>query len=63
MDFNIVKIGAFIALVIVYLTVRKLLKKFADFTEKIGNSSHNEEKIETLQAKVNVLEEKINIKN
>lgn len=59
MDFNIVKIGAFIALIIVYLTVRKLLKKFADFTENIGNTCYNEEKIETLQAKVNALEEKI----
>lgn len=54
MDFNIVKIGAFIALVIVYLTVRKLLKNFADFTENIGNSSHNEEKIEALQAKTSL---------
>ncbi len=63
MDFNIVKIGAFITLVIVYLTIRKLFKKFADFTENIGNSSHNEEKIEALQAKIVTLEEKINIKH
>lgn len=59
MDFNIVNIGAFLALVIVYITVRKLVKKFADFTENIGNSSYNEERMETLQAKVNALEEKI----
>lgn len=60
MDFNIAKIGAFVTLIIVYVMVRKLFKKFADFTENIGDSSYNEERIETLQAKVNALEEKIN---
>lgn len=66
MDFNIVKIGAFIALIIVYLTVRKLLKKFADFTENIGQSSDSSEKmqeeIESLNSKVINLEQKINNK-
>lgn len=60
MDFNIIKIGAFVTLIIVYVMVRKLFKKFADFTENIGDSSYNKERIETLQAKVNALEEKIN---
>lgn len=63
MDFNIVKTGAFITLIIVYVTVRKLFKKFADFTENIGNPSHYEEENEALRTKIVALEEKINIKN
>ncbi len=63
MDFNIVKIAAFITLIIVYVTVRKLFKKFADFTEYIGNPSQYEEENEALRTKIVALEEKINIKN
>lgn len=62
MDFDIVKIGVFAVLIIVYLTVRKLLKKFADFTETIGNSVYHEEEIKTLESKIVALEEKINNK-
>lgn len=62
MDFNIYKIGAFIVLILVYLTVRKLLKKLADFTEKIGNSAHNEEEIKRLETKIITLEQKLNNK-
>ncbi|UPQ74290.1 hypothetical protein [Chryseobacterium nepalense] len=63
MDFNIVKTGAFITLIIVYVMVRKLFKKFADFTENIGNPSQYEEENEALRTKIVALEEKINIKN
>ncbi len=59
MDFNIVKIGAFIILVIVYLIIRKLFKKFADFTENIGNTNHHEEDLNLLKSKVAVLEEQL----
>ncbi|OVE60174.1 hypothetical protein [Chryseobacterium mucoviscidosis] len=62
MDFDIVKIGAFAVLIIVYIMVRQLLKRFADFTENIGNSVYHEEEIKTLEAKIIVLEEKINNK-
>lgn len=62
MDFDIVKIGAFAVLIIVYVTVRKLLKRFADFTENIGDSAYHEEEIKTLEAKIVALEEKINNK-
>ncbi len=62
MDFNIYKIGAFIVLILVYLTVRKLFKKFADFTENIGKSAWNEEEIKRLQTKIITLEKKINNK-
>ena len=57
-----VNIGAFAVLIIVYVTVRKLLKRFADFTENIGNSAYHEEEIKTLEAKIIVSEEKINNK-
>ncbi|WP_294228773.1 MULTISPECIES: hypothetical protein [Chryseobacterium] len=59
MDFNIVKIGAFIILIAVYFTVRKLFKKFADFTENLGNISHHTEELEILQSKVTVFEEQL----
>jgi hypothetical protein len=62
MDFNIVKIGAFITLIIVYVTVRKFLKKFADFTEKIGQSIGKAEEMSHLQEKINNLEIQINNK-
>ncbi len=62
MDFNIVNIGAFAVLIIVYIMVRQLLKRFADFTGNIGNSAYHEEEIKTLEAKIIVLEEKINNK-
>lgn len=62
MDFNIVKIGGFIVLILLYMMIRKLFSKFADFTEDIGIAAHNEEKIETLQAKIDALEDKINTK-
>ena len=57
-----VKIGAFALLIIVYIMVRQLLKRFADFTGNIGNSAYHEEEIKTLEAKIIVLEEKINNK-
>lgn len=63
MDFNIVKIGGFIVLILLYMMIRKLFSKFADFTEDIGIAARNEEKIETLQAKIDALEDKINTKN
>lgn len=59
MDFNIVKTGAFIVLVIVYLIVRKLFKKFADFTENIGAVTTHEEELTLLKSKVAVLEEQL----
>ncbi|WP_394664803.1 hypothetical protein [uncultured Chryseobacterium sp.] len=62
MDLNIVNIGAFAVLIIVYITIRQLLKRFADFTGNIGNSVYHEEEIKTLEAKIIVLEEKINNK-
>ncbi|HCR76851.1 MAG TPA: hypothetical protein DIW37_10700 [Chryseobacterium sp.] len=62
MDFDMVKIGAFALLIIVYIMVRQLLKRFADFTGNIGNSAYHEEEIKTLEAKIIVLEEKINNK-
>ena len=62
MDFNIVKIGGFIVLILVYLAVRKLFKKFADFTESIGNSVDNEEELKRLNTKIITLEQKINNK-
>lgn len=62
MDLNIVNIGAFAVLIIVYITVRQLLKRFADFTGNIGNSVYHEEEIKTLEAKTIALEEKINNK-
>lgn len=60
MDFNIYKIGAFIALILVYLIIRKLFKKFADFTESIGKSTDNENEIKRLNTKIITLEQKIN---
>ena len=62
MDFNIFKIGGFIVLILVYLTVRKLFKKFADFTENIGNSANNEEELKRLETKIITLEQQINKK-
>lgn len=59
MDFNIVKTVAFILLLAVYLTVRKLFKKFADFTENIGNTTQYEEELTKLKSKVVVLEEQL----
>ncbi|MDQ0592580.1 hypothetical protein QFZ37_000949 [Chryseobacterium ginsenosidimutans] len=65
MDFNIVKIGGFIVLVLVYLTVKKLFKRFADFTENIGKLTNTEEmeiEIEKLNTKIITLEQQINNK-
>ncbi|WP_449389122.1 hypothetical protein [Chryseobacterium lineare] len=62
MDFNIVKIGTFVVLIAVYLIVRKLFKKFADFTEKIGQSTNQEEEIKQLNTKIISLEKQINNK-
>lgn len=36
MDFNIFKFGAFIVLIVLYLTIRKFFGKVADFTEIWG---------------------------
>ncbi|GAA4166947.1 hypothetical protein GCM10022217_41460 [Chryseobacterium ginsenosidimutans] len=60
MDFNIVKIIGFISLILVYLIVRKLFKKFADFTENIGKSANNEEELKRLKTKIITLEQKVN---
>lgn len=62
MEINIVKIGAFIVLIAVYLIVRKLFKKFADFTENIGQSMDQEEEIKQLNTKIISLEKQINSK-
>ncbi|WP_294251730.1 hypothetical protein [uncultured Chryseobacterium sp.] len=59
MDFDLVKTGAFIVLVAVYLIVRKLFKKFADFTENIGNTAHQENELHFLKSKVAVLEDQL----
>jgi len=59
MDFNIVKTGAFIVLVIVYLIVRKLFKRFADFTENIGAANSHKEELNLLKSKVAILEEQL----
>ncbi len=59
MDADLVKTGAFIALVIVYLAVRKLFKKFADFTEDIRAASNYKEELTFLKSKVAVLEEQL----
>lgn len=59
MDFNLIKIGGFIVLIIVYLTVRKLIRKFADFTENIGHTTNYEEELNLLKSKIIVLEEQI----
>jgi len=61
MDLNIVKIAAFIVLILIYLVVRKFFKKVADFTEKIGESNDTEE-IERLNFKITSLEQQINNK-
>lgn len=62
MEINIVKIGAFIILIAVYLIVRKLFKKFADFTENIGQSTDHEGEIKQLNTKIISLEKQINNK-
>ncbi len=59
MNFDLVKTGAFILLVAAYLTVRKLFKKFADFTENIGNTAYQENELNLLKSKVAVLEEQL----
>jgi hypothetical protein len=38
MDFNIIKIAAFIVLLLIYLSVRKFFKNVANYTEKLGQS-------------------------
>lgn len=62
MDVNIFKIAAFIVLVLVYIAVRKLFKKLADFTERIGKSADHEEEIKRLNTKIITLEQEINNK-
>lgn len=62
MDFNIVKIGGFIVLILVYLVVRKFFKKIADFTENIGKSAEHEDELRKLNTKIAVLEQQINNK-
>ncbi|SDH51740.1 hypothetical protein SAMN05421846_10117 [Chryseobacterium taeanense] len=62
MDFNIVKIEGFIVLILLYMMIRKLFSKFADFTEKIGQSNHQEEEIKQLNSKIISLEKQINNK-
>ncbi len=62
MDFNIVKIAGFIVLILLYIIIRKLFSKFADFTEKIGQSTNQEEEIRQLNNKIVILEKQINNK-
>jgi len=62
MDFNIVKIGGFIVLILLYIMIRKLFSKFADLTEKIGQSTNQEEEIKQLNSKIIGLEKQINNK-
>ncbi|SEM21232.1 hypothetical protein SAMN05421856_101764 [Chryseobacterium taichungense] len=62
MDFNIVKIGGFIVLFLLYIMIRKLFSKFANFTEKIGQSIEEAEEISHLKEKINNLEIQINNK-
>ncbi|WP_027387568.1 hypothetical protein [Chryseobacterium gregarium] len=63
MDFNIVKIGGFIVLILVYLVVRKFFKNVADLTENIGESADNEDELKRLNTKIAVLEQQINNKS
>ncbi|MFC3159656.1 hypothetical protein SAMN05443633_11316 [Chryseobacterium arachidis] len=60
MEINIFKIAVFLLLILVYLTVRKLFKRFTDFTENIGNSVYNEEELKRLKTKIVQLEQQIN---
>ncbi|WP_415329210.1 hypothetical protein [Chryseobacterium sp. MMS23-Vi53] len=66
MEFDIFKLLIFIVLMIVYLVVRKLFKKFADFTERLGNPTNSSEEmaeeLKRLNTKVITLEQKINNK-
>jgi hypothetical protein len=43
MDFNILKIAAFIILLLIYLSVRKFFKNVANYTEKLGQSFDDNE--------------------
>lgn len=43
MDFNIIKIAAFIVLLLIYLSVRKFFKNVANYTEKLGQSFDEKE--------------------
>ncbi len=63
MDFNIVKIGGFIVLILVYLVVRKFFKNVADLTENIGESAYNEDELKRLNTKIAALEQQINNKS
>ena len=63
MDFNIVKIGGFIVLILVYLVVRKFFKNVADLTENIGESADNEDELKRLNTKIAALEQRINNKS
>lgn len=63
MDFNIVKIGGFIVLILVYLVVRKFFKNVADLTENIGESADNEDELKRLNTKIAALEQQINNKS
>ena len=62
MDFNIFKFGAFIVLIVLYLTIRKFFGKVADFTENMGNTPDHEEELNLLKSKVAVLEEQLKYK-
>ncbi|NML58636.1 hypothetical protein [Chryseobacterium cheonjiense] len=64
MDFNIVKIGGFIVLILSYVVLRKAFSKFADFTERIGKpyeqAEEMQEEINRLNTKIINLEQQIN---
>jgi len=64
MDFNIVKIGSFIVLILLYVVIRKAFSKFANFTERIGKpdgkAEEMQEEINRLNTKIINLEQQIN---
>ncbi len=64
MDFNIVKIGGFIVLILLYVVIRKAFSKFADLTERIGKpdtqAEEMQEEINRLNTSIINLEQKIN---
>lgn len=66
MEFDTFKLLIFVVLIVVYLVVRKLFKKLADFTERLGNptdsSEEMAEELKRLNTKIITLEQKINNK-
>ena len=50
MDFNIIKIVAFIILLLIYFSVRKFFKNLANYTEKLGQSFDDHEITEEIKS-------------